>query len=174
MAVPRPSSARRAGSVSADAADGMIPGSRENSHPRPAVDWVCVAAARNILVVDDNDRHLDILSAILTSVGHDVETCGSGAEAIRRMEARRFDVIVLDIVMPEVSGLVVARQMRQSGLNRRTPIIACTANMAIARKQLAEIPDVTAFIGKPIDTANLILAVAKAPVRQRRSDRIRL
>jgi hypothetical protein len=46
--------------------------------------------------------------------------------------------------------------------------------MAIARKQLAEIPDVTAFIGKPIDTANLILAVAKAPVRQRRSDRIRL
>lgn len=174
MASPPPSTPRRAGAVSADAAHGAIPEPRDSSRPRPAVDWVCVAAARNILVVDDNDRHLDILSAILSSVGHDVETCGSGAEAIRRMETRRFDVIVLDIVMPEVSGLVVARQMRESGLNRRTPIIACTANMAIARKQLAEIPDVTAIIGKPIDTANLILAVAKAPVRQRRSDRIRL
>jgi CheY-like chemotaxis protein len=173
MTMPRPSTARRAG-ASADAVAQAIPEARENPSPRPAADWVCVAAARNILVVDDNDRHLDILRAILSSVGHDVETCGSGAEAIRRLEARRFDVIVLDIVMPEVSGLVVAQQMRESELNRRTPIIACTANMAIARRQLADVSDVAAILGKPIDTANLIMAVAKAPVRERRSDRIRL
>ncbi len=140
----------------------------------PAADWICVAAARNILVVDDNDRHLDILSTILSSVGHDVETSGSGAEAIRRLDCRRFDVVVLDVVMPEISGLVVAQQMREGALNRRTPIIACTANMAIARKQLGEFPDVSAIIGKPIDTANLILAVARAPLRDRMSDRIRL
>jgi CheY-like chemotaxis protein len=156
------------------AAHDAIPGTRESSSPRPAADWVCVAAARNILVVDDNDRHLDILRTILSSVGHDVETCGSGAEAIRRLETRRFDVIVLDIIMPEVSGMVVAQQMRESELNRRTPIIACTANMAIARKQLADVSGVAAILGKPIDTANLIMAVAKAPVRDRRSDRIRL
>lgn len=173
MASPRPSTSRRTG-VSADAVAEAIAEVRENPSPRPAADWVCVAAARNILIVDDNDRHLDILSAILASVGHDVETCGSGAEAIRRLETRRFDVVVLDIVMPEVSGLVVAQQMRESELNRRTPIIACTANMAIARRQLEQVPDVAAFIGKPIDTANLIMAVAKAPVRDRRSDRIRL
>jgi CheY-like chemotaxis protein len=139
---------------------------------QPAADWICVAAARNILVVDDNDRHLDILNTILSSVGHDVEMCGSGAEAIRRLETRRFDVVVLDIVMPEVSGLVVAQEMRQGALNRRTPIIACTANMAIARKQMDDMPGVAAIIGKPIDTANLILAVARAPVRDRKADRI--
>ncbi|HVY87711.1 MAG TPA: response regulator [Hyphomonadaceae bacterium] len=140
----------------------------------PAAEWICVAAARNILVVDDNDRHLDILSTILSSVGHDVETCGSGAEAIRRLETRRFDVVVLDLIMPEVSGVVVASQMREGQVNRRTPIIACTANMGIARRQLADVPDVVAIIGKPIDTANLILAVARAPVRDRKSDRIRI
>jgi CheY-like chemotaxis protein len=139
-----------------------------------AADWICVAAARNILVVDDNDRHLDILSTILSSVGHDIETCGSGAEAIRRLESRRFDVVVLDVVMPEVSGLLVAQQMREGRPNRRTPIIVCTANMAVARKQLGDFPDVSAIIGKPIDTANLILAVARAPVRDRMSDRMRL
>ncbi len=141
---------------------------------RPAADWICVAAARNILVVDDNDRHLDILNTILASVGHDVETCGSGSEAIRRLDSRRFDVVVLDIVMPEVSGVLVAQQMRAGHLNGRTPIIACTANMAMARRQLADVAGVTAIIGKPIDTANLILAVARAPVRDRRADAIRL
>ena len=143
----------------------------------PAADWICVAAARNVLVVDDNDRHLDILSTILTSVGHDVETCGSGAEALRRLDMRRYDVLVLDLVMPEVSGLVVAQQIRTMMLNKHTPVIVCTANMTIAHRQLAGVKGVTAIIGKPIDTANLILAVARAPVRereQRRSNQIRI
>jgi CheY-like chemotaxis protein len=154
--------------------DGMPETATNPSRANPAADWICVATSRNILVVDDNDRHLDILNTILSSVGHDIETCGSGAEAIRRLETRRFDVVVLDIVMPEVSGLVVAQQMRLGKLNAKTPVIACTANMAIARRQLEEIAGVTAIIGKPIDTANLILAVAKAPVRDRRADAIRL
>lgn len=144
---------------------------------QPAADWICVAAARNVLVVDDNDRHLDILSTILTSVGHDVETCGSGAEALRRLDMRHYDVVVLDLVMPEVNGLVVATQIRSMMLNRHTPVIVCTANMTIARRQLVDVPGVTAIIGKPIDTANLILAVARAPVRERehrRSDQIRI
>ena len=145
---------------------------------QPAADWICVAAARNVLVVDDNDRHLDILNTILSSVGHDVETCGSGSEALRRMEMRHYDVVVLDMVMPEVSGLIVAQQMRASALNRHTPVIICTANIALARRQLIDVQGVAAIIGKPIDTANLILAVARAPIRElergRRSDQIRL
>ena len=162
---------RSSPSASAGASVDSVVG-EASARGQPAADWICVAAARNILVVDDNDRHLDILNTILCSVGHDVEMCGSGAEAIRRLEMRRYDVVVLDIVMPEVSGLVVAQEMRQGTLNRRTPIIACTANMAIARKQMEDMPGVTAIIGKPIDTANLILAVARAPVRDRKADRI--
>ncbi|MDP3492055.1 MAG: response regulator [Hyphomonadaceae bacterium] len=142
---------------------------------QPAADWICVAAARNVLVVDDNDRHLDIISTILSSVGNDIETCGSGAEALRRLDMHRYDVVVLDLVMPEVSGLVVAQQMRQLTLSKKTPIVVCTANMTIARRQMAEVPGVTAIIAKPIDTASLVLAVARAPVREheRRSDQIR-
>lgn len=147
-----------------------------SSGAQAAADWICVAAARNVLVVDDNDRHLDILNTILSSVGHDVETCGSGAEALRRLEMRHYDVVVLDLVMPEVSGLVVAQQIRNCMLNKHTPVIICTANMTIARRQLADVQGVTAIIAKPIDTANLILAVARAPIRERerRSDPIRV
>lgn len=135
----------------------------------PASDWIRVAASRNVLIVDDNDRHLDILSTILSSVGHDVETCGSGAEALRRLEGRHFDILVLDLVMPEISGVVVAEQMRQTAVNCDTPIIICTANMTIARRQLHDVEGIVAIIGKPIDTASLVLAVARAPVRPRTS-----
>jgi CheY-like chemotaxis protein len=165
------------GRAVAEASAEAVQSSQTSSGPQPAADWICVAAARNVLVVDDNDRHLDILSTILSSVGHDVETCGSGAEALRRLDMRRYDVVVLDMVMPEVSGLVVATQMRAMILNRRTPVIVCTANIAIARRQLVDVEGVAAIIGKPIDTASLVLAVARAPVReqaQRRSKQIRI
>lgn len=137
------------------------------SRDHPASDWIRVAASRNVLVVDDNDRHLDILSTVLSSVGHDVEACGSGAEALRRLDGRRYDVIVLDLVMPEISGVLVARQMREAGLNSDTPIIICTADVTIARPQLQDIAGISAILGKPIDTARLVLAVARAPIRPR-------
>ena len=78
--------------------------------------------------------------------------------------------------MPEVSGLVVAEQMRESRLNAETPIIVCTANLTIARQQLSDLPGIVAMIGKPIDTAALVLAVARAPIRPRpeRADRARV
>lgn len=120
-----------------------------------------------MLVIDDNDRHLDILSTILRSVGNDVETCRSGAEALRRLECHQYDVVVLDLIMPEVSGLAVAMQMREEGLNEHTSLIACTANIVIARMQLENFPGRIAIVAKPIDSATLVLAVARAPVRER-------
>ncbi len=165
-APPPPRWAGRTAVAGAAAAD---PGSHHSGigHDQPAAGWIRVAAARDILVVDDNDRHLDILSAILTSVGHEVETCGSGADALRRLEGRHYDVVVLDLVMPDVSGIAVARHMRDCSLNCDTPIIICTANMTIARSQLTGIAGIVSVIGKPIDTASLVLAVAHAPIRER-------
>jgi CheY-like chemotaxis protein len=134
---------------------------------------ICVAATRSILVIDDNDRHLDILDSVLSSVGHDVQTCGSGLEALRRVEQDCFDVVVLDLIMPDVSGAFVAEAMRTGVLNVRTPIIACTANVTLARRQLAGVAGVSAIIGKPIDTASLVLAVARAPRCERRMEQVR-
>lgn len=163
-AIPRDHSV---GVAPVTAGHGGVSHEQSGESDRSTVDWIRVAAARNVLIVDDNDRHLDILSTILSSVGHDCETCGSGAEALRRLDARHFDVVVLDVVMPEVSGVVVAEQMGECRLNSETPIIVCTANLAIAHKQLADMPRVTALLGKPIDTAALVLAVARAPIRNR-------
>jgi len=162
----------RAGRVDCQAADGGLY-TLEAPHRNAAANLICVATTRDILVVDDNDRHLDILSTILRSVGHDVETCGSGADALQRLLSRRYDAVVLDMVMPEINGMVVATQMRAGGLNARTPVIACTANVMIARAQLAACEGIEAIIEKPIEAANLVMAVARLPFQRRRSAAIR-
>jgi len=58
--------------------------------------------------------------------------------------------------------------MRTLALNRNTPVVVCTANMTIARRQLKDVEGIVAVVSKPIDTASLILAVARAPFRERR------
>jgi|SRR5579871_4751115 len=171
MASPRGLRISRAGCVDLQSPGGLNPA--EGPRRSGASDLIRVAATRDILIVDDNDRHLDILSSILRGVGHDVETCGSGSDALQRLNGRRYDVVVLDMVMPEVNGFVVASEMRNSRLNSKTPVIACTANVMIARKQLAECEGVAAIIGKPIEAASLVMAIARLPFRDHRSDVIR-
>jgi CheY-like chemotaxis protein len=148
----------------AGAAHDGVDDARQPGPDHDGANWVCVASRKRVLIIDDNDRHLDILAAILGSVGYDVETCGSGAEALRRLSMHVYDVAVLDLVMPEISGVTVAREMRDSGPNTLTPVVVCTANVALAARQLVGVAGIHAVIGKPINTADLILAVARAPM----------
>lgn len=148
----------------AGAAHEGVDDTRQPAADHDAGNWVRVASQKRILIIDDNDRHLDILAAILGSVGYDVETCGSGAEALRRLSMRVYDVAVLDLVMPEISGVTVAREMRHGGPNTMTPVVVCTANVAMAARQLVDVAGIHAVIGKPINTADLVLAVARAPM----------
>lgn len=173
LAVENPSGCVRAGAVLSSVAGSDAHGASP-SDQASAASWIRVASPRTILIVDDNDRHLDILAAILSGVGHDIEICGSGAEALRRMSARRYEVVVLDLVMPEVSGVTVAREMRNGGYNIPTPVIICTANITLARRQLVGIKGIHAIVPKPIDTAALVLAVANAPMRDRPSRQMRM
>jgi len=70
------------------------------------------ATSRHILVVDD-DRGLSLaLSTLLKDVGHDVETAGDGPDALALMRARAFDIVLLDIGLPTMSGLDVLAQAR--------------------------------------------------------------
>ena len=114
---------------------------------------------RRILVVDDNAHHLEILKALLESGDHEVATRQSGAEALVVLGVRRFDLVVLDMVMPEVNGIQVLGAMRASGPNVGTPVFACTANYMLAKRELEGRFGVVAIIAKPIDARLLLAAV---------------
>ncbi|MEZ5938711.1 MAG: response regulator [Hyphomonadaceae bacterium] len=115
-----------------------------------------------VLVVDDNDRHLDIICTALDAAGFPVEACQGGGEAIRRLAQWRYAALVVDLIMPEVSGIDVIERLPDLAQNARTRAIICTANVTLARQQTANNACVTAYVEKPIELRTLIGAVRAA------------
>ena len=137
--------------------------------PQPAsVPSPSVRAARTgrILLVDDLAMNLEIGEAMLKARGHEVRTAMSGLEAIDLVMEETFDVILLDINLPDLDGYEVARAMRSSEPpGRRTPILALTANALPEQIAHALASGMDGHIAKPIDERLLDdhLAAALAP-----------
>jgi class 3 adenylate cyclase/CheY-like chemotaxis protein len=112
-----------------------------------------------ILVVDDNEANVDILETRLTGQGYDVITARDGAEALSRARSELPDLILLDIMMPEIDGLEVARRLKVDPDLPFMPIVLVTAK--------ADTRDVIAgleaggdeYLTKPIEQASLIARV---------------
>jgi PAS domain S-box-containing protein len=116
--------------------------------------------AREVLCVDDNPRNLFVLGAILKAAGHNVTECASGAEALEAAKSRKFDVILLDMVMPDMDGLdVLARLKAEGGPNARTPVVACTANVLPDQVKAYRGAGTVAVIAKPIDVTEVLKVV---------------
>src|SRR4051812_37595411 len=80
-------------------------------------------AGASILVVDDYPANLIALTAVLDPLGQEVVPAGSGEEALQQLATRDFAVVVLDVKMPDLSGLEVARRVRRPARNAPVPII---------------------------------------------------
>jgi adenylate cyclase len=112
-----------------------------------------------ILVVDDNEANVDILETRLTSQGYNVITARDGGEALSRAQSDLPDLILLDIMMPEVDGLEVARRLKANPDLPFMPIVLVTAK--------ADTRDVIAgleaggdeYLTKPIEQSSLVARV---------------
>ncbi len=82
-------------------------------------------AKRRILVVDDEDNLRTMLAAALKFEGFDVEQAADGREGLKAVKEHRPDLVVLDVMMPELDGFGVLKRMREAG--DRTPVIFLTA-----------------------------------------------
>lgn len=92
--------------------------------PSPPVTPTGTPVART-LVVEDDENILNLLSAYLDSVGHDVVVESDGKRGLERALAERFDVCVLDVMLPHTRGTAIAAAMRESGVD--TPVVFLTA-----------------------------------------------
>jgi signal transduction histidine kinase len=121
------------------------------------------AVSHDILCVDDNPRNLYVLAGMLRAAGHQATECSTGREALDILRERKFDIVLLDMVMPDMDGLdVLAQLRREAGPNSHTPVIACTADVLpdqIAAYRKAGSADV---IAKPIDPRAMLRAIANA------------
>jgi len=80
-----------------------------------------------IFVVDDNKDIVELLKNILESSGYDVSTSTSGKESLDLIKHKNFDIVLLDITMPEFSGLDIVQSLKDSGDLEKNKIILFTA-----------------------------------------------
>jgi len=128
-----------------------------------------------ILVVDDEAPIREYEANLLGEFGHEVLTAGNGFEALHLAREKRPDLVLLDIMMPEMSGVEVCRQLRADPLTRNARILVVSA--VGAKKVLEESIAAGAddFMGKPIDKLELMVRVrSMLRVRDIRDDEQRL
>jgi two-component system alkaline phosphatase synthesis response regulator PhoP len=85
--------------------------------------------SRKILVVDDNVDSLTIIRSMLESRGYTVRAAQSGPEALAQLEREVPDLVLLDVMMPEMSGLEVLERLRSAHATAKVPVIMVTAKM---------------------------------------------
>jgi DNA-binding response OmpR family regulator len=83
----------------------------------------------DLLVVEDERRMLELLRKGLSEEGHSVAWAGDGSEGLRMASEKRFDVVILDIMMPKMDGFEMARSMRQR--KNHTPVLMLTAKDSV-------------------------------------------
>ena len=135
---------------------------RDRQNNIAANSTVPVTSAPRILVVDDTPALLDVIRRCLEEEGYHVRTCLESRHAVRMAHEDPPDVIMLDVVMPEVSGWEVLASLRTDPAFRRTPVIVCTAYVAEAIGRMAELKGPDQHLGllpKPFELEELIEVV---------------
>ncbi len=116
-----------------------------------------------ILLVEDNLINQKITLLTLKPLVHSIETASNGKEALDRFGTASFDLILMDIQMPVMSGLLAAEKIRalESSTNSHVPIIAITANAMIGDKEKCLSAGIDDYISKPFQPAALIDKIKK-------------
>jgi signal transduction histidine kinase/CheY-like chemotaxis protein len=157
--LPKP--VRRTSLISAVA---HVLGVGEAAPMRPTVPGTVTAGPGGnlrVLVAEDNQVNQLLVTTILAKAGMRSEVAANGLEAVQAVHHRNFDVILMDMQMPEMDGLEATRRIRQLGpIGRAIPIIAMTANaMQEDRRRCLE-AGMNDFVSKPIDSAELLRKIA--------------
>ncbi len=119
------------------------------------------ARVLDIAVAEDNPTNRKVLSLVLDRAGHRVRLAGNGEELLDLLEAARFDLVIADIQMPEMSGLEALRLQRVIEAGQpRTPWLVISANATREAREEALAAGADAYLSKPVDTTALLQAVA--------------
>lgn len=137
-------------------------GSKALASPEPTeASLRSLAAGKRVLVAEDEPVSLEVCCELLTSVGLHVDAATNGLDAVRAAEASTFDLVLLDIRMPGLSGIQVALTMRLLPGYERIPIIALTANAYTEDRAQCIAAGMDDFLAKPYVPEQLFSVLAR-------------
>ncbi|RZJ09588.1 MAG: CHASE2 domain-containing protein [Rubrivivax sp.] len=118
----------------------------------------------SLLLAEDNDVNVLVIEGMLAPLGHRITRVRDGAEALTALRADRFDLVLMDMMMPVLDGLTATRQWRaiEAAEGReRVPIVALTANVFDTDVQQSLAAGCDAHLAKPLSLAALLQALAR-------------
>jgi two-component system, sensor histidine kinase and response regulator len=142
-------------------AGGRRHAAAEQSSPS-ASDGARAARARSlkILLADDNAVNQDIATRMLERLGHEIELAGNGSESLEKATAQLYDVILMDMQMPDIDGLQATVMIRRlPPPHGQVPIIAVTANAFPTDRQACLDAGMNDFVSKPVTRDKLAAAL---------------
>ncbi len=114
---------------------------------------------RRILAVDDDPDILVLVSRILEEEGYEVVTAACGLDALEIFGSEPFDMVLLDVMMPEMDGYTVSHHLRMSGVPRTFPVVFLTAKDDAQTMQECFRAGGTIYLTKPFSRSKLVKTV---------------
>jgi DNA-binding response OmpR family regulator len=119
-------------------------------------------AGKSILVVDDDPDILTAITTGLSDTGADVQTARDGNSAVTMVESGEFDLVILDIMLPQKSGFLVLEKLRQGKPRSEGPkVVMITGNQGQRHRQYAEALGVDDYLNKPFRMERLLEVTEK-------------
>ncbi len=112
-----------------------------------------------VLIVDDNVQNVELLRAYLEELPIEIDTAYDGIEAMQKIQADQPDLILLDIMMPKMSGFEVCKKLKSDSATRDIPIIMVTALNEVSDIERAVECGTDDFLTKPVNKLELITRV---------------
>ena len=115
----------------------------------------------HILLVDDNEQNLELLVAYLEELGGTLTTARDGLDALRLIESAKPDLMLLDVMMPRMSGFQLCKRLKGQAATKGIPIIMVTALNEVADQERAADCGADDFLSKPVNKPDLLARVRR-------------
>jgi CheY-like chemotaxis protein len=119
-----------------------------------------------ILLAEDNAVNQKLATRLLAQLSYEVDVVGDGLQAIAALEDDGYDVVLMDVQMPELDGISATRRIRSQWPDRPLWIVAMTANAMAGDREACLAAGMNDYISKPIRPAELAAALQAAPTRE--------
>ncbi len=136
---------------------------KEESKKESSRKDVFTAPRARILVVDDVKMNLNVVRLLLKNTQMQIDLASSGDECLKYTTQKRYDVILMDHMMPIMDGIEALKRIREQGdgLNTDTPVVALTANALVGAQEMYLEEGFVAYISKPVKSADLEACLVK-------------
>ena len=129
--------------------------------PPPSADPPRLSSGRRVLLAEDNPVNQRVAMLLLQKRGYDVTVVGDGRQAVDAYSRDKFDLVLMDVQMPEMDGFEALQAIREleSVSGQRTPVIAVTAHAMSEDRDRCAAAGMDAFLTKPLSSARLFSTI---------------